>query len=207
MLKLFIGSLVLSMLHALIPSHWLPFIAISKTERWSLSRTLTVTALAGLAHTLSTTLLGMIVGLAGYEISESYHELAETVIPAVLLMLGIYYLMQHIRHAHAHTHVEARDLAGRSYGALLLSLCLAMFLSPCIEINAFFLSAGAMGWQALTLVAVIYNVVTLLGMLCMVTLGVFGLQKVNAHWFEHHEHLITGLTLIGLAVLNLFLEF
>ena len=59
--QILIGSLVLSLLHALIPSHWLPFVTIGKTEHWTESRTLIVTALAGLAHTISTTILGLIV--------------------------------------------------------------------------------------------------------------------------------------------------
>ena len=53
----------------------------------------------------------------------------------------------------------------------------------------------------------IYNVVTLSGMLVMVAIGRRGLQRVNPHWFEHYENLITGLTLVGLAILNFFIEF
>ncbi|WP_028665362.1 hypothetical protein [Runella zeae] len=205
--QILFGSLILSILHALIPSHWLPFITIGKTERWTEIRTLTVTALAGLAHTISTTILGLIVGLAGYELAEKYHELAESVIPAVLLMLGLWYLMQHLRHQHAHEHIDTQKQKGKSFNGLLFSLCVGMFLSPCMEINAYFLSAGALGWQALGLVALIYNVVTLAGMLMMVWVAGRGLRLINAHWFEHNENLITGLTLLGLSILNFFIEF
>jgi len=204
--ELLVGALVLSTLHALIPSHWLPFVTIGKTEGWSEGRTLAVTGLAGLAHTVSTTLLGLLVGGAGFALSENYHELAERVIPAVLLVLGLWYLMQHLRHSHAHSHVDAGTMRGKSFTALLLSLCLGMFLSPCMEINAYFLSAGALGAAALATVALIYNVVTLAGMLVMVWLGGRGLRRLNAHWFEHNENLITGLTLVSLAVFNSFFE-
>lgn len=205
--EILFGALILSVLHALIPSHWLPFVTIGKTEHWAESRTLAVTGLAGLAHTVSTTILGLIIGYAGYELSESYHELAESVIPAVLLMLGLWYLMQHIRHSHTHDHIDPSAINGKSFKTLLFSLCLGMFLSPCMEINAYFLSAGALGWQALGLVALIYNVVTLAGMILMVWVANRGLRLVNAHWFEHNENLITGCTLIGLAILNFFIEF
>ena len=202
------GSLTLSVLHALIPSHWLPFVTIGQTERWSLRQTLTVTAIAGLAHTVSTTLLGVVVSLAGWQLAENYHSLSERAIPLLLLALGLWYLMQHLRHRHVHDHIDAGSVRkGRSFSALLLSLGLAMFLSPCLEIEAYFLSAGAKGWGAVMLVALIYNVVTLSGMLGMVTLGRRGLNRVNPHWFEHNENLITGLTLVGLAVLNFFIEF
>ena len=206
--SLFLGSLTLSLLHALIPSHWLPFVTIGKTERWSYRQTLTVTAIAGLAHTISTTMLGVLVSLAGWQLADNYHDLSERAIPLLLLALGLWYLMQHIRHRHVHDHIDAAAVRkARSFPALLLSLGLAMFLSPCLEIEAYFLSAGAKGWKAVMLVALIYNVITLSGMLLMVTLGRRGLSQVNPHWFEHNENLITGLTLVGLAVLNFFIEF
>ncbi|KAB7726454.1 hypothetical protein F5984_24350 [Rudanella paleaurantiibacter] len=206
--SILIGSLTLSLLHALIPSHWLPFVTIGQTERWSLRQTLTVTTIAGLAHTISTTLLGVLVSLAGWQLAENYHDLSERAIPLLLLALGLWYLMQHLRHRHVHDHIDT-DTArkARSFSALLLSLGLAMFLSPCLEIEAYFLSAGAKGWSAVLLVALIYNVVTLSGMLVMVAIGRRGLQRVNPHWFEHYENLITGLTLVGLAILNFFIEF
>jgi ABC-type nickel/cobalt efflux system permease component RcnA len=130
------GSLTLSVLHALIPSHWLPFVTIGQTERWSLRQTLTVTAIAGLAHTVSTTLLGVLVGLAGWQLAENYHDLSERAIPLLLLALGMWYLMQHLRHRHVHDHIDAKGIRkNRSFSALLLSLGLAMFLSPCLEID------------------------------------------------------------------------
>ncbi len=202
------GSLTLSLLHALIPSHWLPFVTIGKIEQWSQRQTLMVTALAGLSHTLSTTLLGVLVSLAGWQLADSYHDLSERAIPLLLLSLGLWYLMQHLRHHHAHDHLDVNAVQKkRSFGALLFSLIIAMFLSPCLEIEAYFLSAGAKGWTSVLTVALIYNVITLSGMLLMVSLGRHGLQRVDAHWFEHRENLITGLTLVGLAVLNFFIEF
>ncbi|MCK8492330.1 MULTISPECIES: hypothetical protein [Spirosoma] len=202
------GSLTLSLLHALIPSHWLPLVTIGQTERWSYRQLIFVTVVVGLAHTISTSLLGILVSLAGWQLAENYHDLSERAIPLLLLALGLWYLMQHIQHRHLHNHIDTKAVRQtRSFSALLLSLGLAMFLSPCLEIEAYFLSAGAQGWQAVALVVLIYNVITLSGMLVMVTLGRHGLRRVNAHWFEHNENLITSLTLIGLAILNFYIEF
>lgn len=208
MYALITGSLLLSVLHALIPSHWLPFVTIGHAERWSLRQLLLVTTVAGLAHTISTSLLGLFVSLAGWQLAENYHNLSERVIPLLLLTLGGWYLMQHLRHHHVHDHINGGDIRKtRSFGALLFSLGLAMFLSPCLEIEAYFLSAGAKGLQAVILVAMIYNVVTLSGMLLMVLVGRRGLRWVDSHWFEHNENLVTGATLVGLAILNFFVEF
>ena len=208
MQALITGSLLLSVLHALIPSHWLPFVTIGQAEGWSQRQLLLVTAVAGLAHTVSTSLLGLFVSLAGWQLAENYHSLSVRVIPLLLLTLGVWYLMQHVRHRHVHDHINASAMRKtRSFGTLLVSLGLAMFLSPCLEIEAYFLSAGAKGWQAVLLVTLIYTVVTLSGMLIMVTVGRRGLRRVDPHWFEHNENLMTSLTLVGLAVLNFFIEF
>lgn len=206
--SLLYGSLTLSLLHALIPGHWLSFVTIGRVEGWSQRQTLGVTAIAGLAHTVSTTALGLLVSLAGGQLATSYQAVAGRVVPLLLLTLGLWYLMQHLRHRHVHDHIDANAVhRARSFGAVVFSLSLAMFLSPCLEIEAYFLSAGTKGWGAVALVALIYNVVTLSGMLLMVTLGRRGLRSVKSHWFEQHENLITGLTLVGLAVLNFFIEF
>jgi nickel/cobalt transporter (NicO) family protein len=49
-MSIVIGSLVLSLLHAVIPNHWIPVVAIARKESWSLSQTLQITFLSGLAH-------------------------------------------------------------------------------------------------------------------------------------------------------------
>lgn len=202
------GSLTLSLLHALIPSHWLPVVAIGQAQGWSYRQTLLATTLVGLAHTLSTTGLGVLVSRAGWQLAGRYSVLAGQVVPLLLLALGLWYLMQHLRHRHGHDHLGTEAVRkARSFRAVLFSLGLAMFLSPCLEIETYFLSAGALGWPAIGLVALVYNVVTLSGMLLMVTLGRRGLQRLNAAWVEHHENLITGLTLVGLALLNFFIEY
>ncbi|TFZ61767.1 hypothetical protein E4631_25715, partial [Hymenobacter sp. UV11] len=62
MLQLLTGALLLSLLHAAIPNHWAPVLAVARAERWPLRRAVGVTAVAGLAHVLSTVLLGLGLG-------------------------------------------------------------------------------------------------------------------------------------------------
>ncbi|SFE83610.1 hypothetical protein SAMN05216167_12054 [Spirosoma endophyticum] len=103
-------------------------------------------------------------------------------------------------------------LARYFYRWVSLCSCLPVWRSTGSPERTYFLSAGAKGWQAVLLVALIYNVITLSGMLLMVSVGQQGLSRVNPHWpgvarFEHNENILTGLTLVGLAVLNFFIEF
>lgn len=204
--QIILGSIALSLIHALIPSHWLPFVTIGKAQGWDRPKLLKTTFFAGFAHTLSTTIFGILVSVAGFQLSEKQHIISGKIVPLFLVILGIWFIMQHYR-KHEHSHIDANMVNGKTYSRLLFSLIVMMFLSPCFEISAYFLSAGAMGWEAVLVIVLIYNLLTISGMLIMVSLGHHGIRRINVHWLEHNEQLITGLTLWALAIFNFFIEF
>ena len=41
MIQVLLGSLLLSVIHALIPNHWLPIVAVSKAQQWTRTETST----------------------------------------------------------------------------------------------------------------------------------------------------------------------
>ncbi len=90
MISLITGSLLLSLLHALIPSHWLPILAIGRKENWSASKISRVTVLAGLAHAASTVAIGIALSLAGSALSRRLQSFTEYVAPALLVCQGIF---------------------------------------------------------------------------------------------------------------------
>ena len=49
---LFLSSCATAIIHALIPDHWLPFVLMARTEKWSERRTILLVALAGLLHVM-----------------------------------------------------------------------------------------------------------------------------------------------------------
>ncbi len=104
MYEIFLGSLALSLLHAAIPSHWLPLVALGRTQRWSQRELLATTAVVGAAHTLSTILIGILVGLVGYTIAGTHEELLRSVAPAILVLLGLAFVVQGLRGHHHHHH-------------------------------------------------------------------------------------------------------
>lgn len=203
--QVILGSIALSLIHALIPSHWLPFITIGKAQCWDFRHILRTTLLAGAAHTVSTTIFGLLASFAGFQLAENQHIISQKVVPLLLIILGVWFIMQHLR-AHEHSHIDEKILKGKTYWQLLLSLMIMMFLSPCFEISAYFLIAGAMGWQAVGTIIIIYNLLTISGMLLMVALGHHGIRRLNIQWLHRNEQLITGLTLICLALFNFFIE-
>jgi nickel/cobalt transporter (NicO) family protein len=203
--QIILGSIALSVIHALIPSHWLPFVTIGKAQGWGLRQILRTTLLAGAAHTLSTTIFGLLASFAGFQLAENQHIISQRVVPLFLVVLGIWFIMQHLR-GDEHKHIDEKIVKGKSYKQLVFSLVIMMFLSPCFEISAYFLSAGTIGWMAVATIIVIYNILTIAGMLIMVALANHGINRLNIHWLQHNEQLLTGLTLFCLAIFTFFIE-
>jgi hypothetical protein len=81
-----------------------------------------------------------------------------------------------------------------------------MFFSPCIEIEAYYFAAGTLGWGGIITVSLVYLVVTVLGMVVLVDLGLRGAKRIRSHFLEHHERKAVGLALIGLGVIAYFVE-
>jgi nickel/cobalt transporter (NicO) family protein len=212
MYQVLIGSLILSLIHALIPNHWLPLVAISKTEKWTQNQTLWATVIAGIAHTLSTIIIGIIVGLIGYKLSASYSLISETIAPSILIVLGLVYVVLDIRNNHHHHHemspnVKEQDQRKSRWVAILTSLSIAMFLTPCLEIEAYYFQAGSIGWTGIFIVSAVYLITTVSVMLFLVYLGMIGAKTFESHFLEHHEKRITGIVLIALGVLALIVKF
>lgn len=210
MWQVFIGSLILSVIHALIPNHWIPLIAISKTEKWTNKETLFATLVTGFSHTLSTIIIGIIVGFIGIKLSESYSYITRIAAPIVLILIGVIYCLLDLKSSHHHHHheIDNQKLKNRrSNLAIITSLSIAMFLTPCIEIEAYYFQAGTIGWIGIFIVSLVYLLITLFVMLFLVYLGLKGVNRFNSHFLEHHEKSITGIVLILLGLLAYFIEF
>jgi putative Mn2+ efflux pump MntP len=199
MLTIVAGSLVLSILHALIPNHWLPVLAISRKENWTLGQTTFVTFVSGLSHALSTVFIGLIIGLVGVKLANNVEDFTHFVAPVILISLGIFYIYQHYRHKHFHMHLEVKTVLKNK---IILTLVIAMFFSPCLEIEAYFLMAGAHGWTQMFLLAVLYTVVTVSGMVVWIRMAYKGVLKINWHALEHNAGIITGVTLVITGIIS-----
>ncbi len=212
MIEIFLGSLILSTIHALIPNHWLPLIAVGKTEKWTQKQTLLATFITGFSHTLSTILIGILVGLIGYKLSTYYSVISEAIAPAVLTGLGMVYLFLDFRNGHHHNHlvnpIEKEPGKNKSrWVVILTSLSITMFLTPCIEIEAYYFQAGTIGWIGILIVSMVYLLTTLTVMFLLVYLGMKGVNTFKSDFLEHHEKGITGIVLISLGLLAFLVRY
>lgn len=204
MISIITGSLIISLLHALIPNHWLPVAAIGRKEGWSLAETTRVTFIAGSAHVASTLLIGVMIGLIGDQLAGSLDHFTRIIAPGILIVMGLFFIRQHYRHHHFH--VKSKGLEKKTKSSIITAIVIAMFLSPCMEIEAYFLLAGAKGWYVIALIAVVYSVITIAGMLIWVRIVHKGLLKLNWHKWEHNAGIITGLTLVVTGIVSFFIQ-
>jgi putative Mn2+ efflux pump MntP len=214
------GAILLSVVHALIPNHWIPYVLISRSEKWSTATSLRVTAVGGFAHTLSTVIIGILIGLLGYQLNNLIESISSFYAPVILISFGLIYVIIGIKnllthshsHHHHHEHIEEdkiKELSKKSFTAITLSLSTAMFFSPCIEIEAYYFTAGTYGWMGIAALSLVYVFMTVAGMLILVSAGRKSLNALDnkMHFLEHYEKLITGSILVILGIISYFIEF
>lgn len=204
MTSLLIGSILISLLHAVIPNHWLPVLAIGRKEGWSMAETIRITFIAGMAHVISTVIIGVLLAMIGSELTSLIENFTKIIGPSILILMGLYFLRQH--YTHHHFHLEKKQIEKKSKTAIIGALVIAMFLSPCMEIEAYFLLAGSQGWHHLALIAGLYTIITISGMLIWIRIAYKGLLKLNWHQWEHNAGIITGLVLIITGIVSYFIS-
>jgi putative Mn2+ efflux pump MntP len=157
-------------------------------------------------------MIGIVVGLIGYKLSTYYSVISETIAPAILIGLGMVYIFLDFRSNHNHQH-EVKLLVtepGQNksrWAAIITSLSIAMFLTPCIEIEAYYFQAGTIGWMGILIVSAVYLMTTVAIMLLLVYLGMKGVNTFKSNFLEYHEKGITGIVLVFLGLLALFVKF
>lgn len=200
-MEILLGGLTITLLHSLLPNHWLPIVAIGRREEWSVGRVLQVTLLVGTAHALSTVVIGVLAALLGWQMTHWIAEFSHWVAPAMLILLGIFFIYRH--HTHHHFHLQSGVISQRR---LIWTLAVAMFFSPCLEIGGFFLMAGTQGWAMVALLSLFYCVLSVLGMVLWVQVAYHGLRRMDWHGLEHRAGIISGAILILTGILAFWLD-
>lgn len=203
MYNIIIGSFLLSVLHAAIPNHWLPIIAIGRKEKWALPEVFNVTIMAALAHGFSTVLIGLLLGLLGKTMANLISHFTHLIAPVIFICLGLFFIYRH--HRHKHFHLSGVPPGNQSKKQIVIALVVAMFFSPCMEIEAYFLLAGTQSNWLVAGIAIMYIITTTTGMILLVSMAYKGLIKLNWHSLEHNAGIITGITLVITGIVSFFI--
>mgnify|MGYP001558939635 CR=1 FL=1 len=222
--SLIAAAVVVSAAHAALPSHWLPFVLMGRSQGWTSRRVVAVAALAGLGHVTMTSALGLLIALAGMGLLRAVGEWGQPVMAGVLLATGAAYLLSAWRggrgHAHHHhpagEHSHSSEHACHDHGhdgepspaeprqalsdrAAFWSLFALLTFSPCEGMVPFFFASARFGWLGLLLLAAVTAALTVLGIVALVSLAQAGLERVRLPFGERGERVLTGVVLAALG--------
>ncbi|GFP97197.1 hypothetical protein PHJA_001863800 [Phtheirospermum japonicum] len=112
------GIATVSLLHSFIPTHWLPFSIVGRAQKWTLSRTLLVTAFGAVLHVMSTSLLGITAITISNTIAgeETVHKLASL----LLVILGGSYVILFLKGKGGHSHSHNQPMEKMAVAGLVL---------------------------------------------------------------------------------------
>lgn len=205
MLSLLTATILLAAVHALIPNHWLPLVAVAKAEGWKKKELNSITLMAAAAHVFGTVILGLVLGFIGKELQEQYGRTINMAMAVLLIVFGLIYFTVNLPHQHHSTQKDVQDYE-KSRRRWILIFVGMMFLSPCLEVESLFLSAGAFGMGAVFSMAGAYAVISILGIWMLVSLGIKGVNLLPAEFIEHNEKKISGAVLILVGIVSFFLH-
>lgn len=189
-------------LHAAIPTHWLPFVAIGQARGWTPRKTVGAVALAGGGHVLVTTVLGVGLAWFGFELSERFEHAFHWVVAGLLVTLGAWLIWRRKPHC---CEAPAQDLSesdgnGGDHLALL-GLFLTLTLTPCEVMLPVYLSASPYGLPGIALLSAILAIATLGAMMALTWLTAKGVRRSSWDWLKSLDQRIIGalLCLLGIA--------
>lgn len=212
----------LGFIHTLAgPDHYLPFIVMSKARQWSNFKTIWITIVCGLGHVGSSILIGAIgiifgLGVAKLEIFEGYRG---SVAAWLFILFGLVYFIwglwhgiknkghRHIHlhdngsvHRHGHDHIEIHEHGHPEVKKMNLTpwILITIFVfGPCEPLIPFLMYPAANeSTSGIVLVASVFSLVTILTMLFMVLLPIFGLKLLPMKFLERYMHAIAGFTIL-----------
>jgi nickel/cobalt transporter (NicO) family protein len=204
MYSIITGTILLGIIHALIPNHWLPLVAIARSEKWEKYELILVTSITASAHVMGTVILGIALGMVGSKLAHQYEGYVHVIAPVLLIIFGlIYFTVNRPHHHSANKNVQHYK---KSKTKWVLIFAATMFLSPCLEVESLFLTAGAYGLNGILLIALVYAVISITGIITLVILAFKGVQMMNSQFIEHNEKRITGIVLIIVGIVTFFLH-
>ncbi|WP_428897252.1 hypothetical protein Dip518_001039 [Parelusimicrobium proximum] len=205
----------------LAPNHYLPFIVLGKVNNWGIGKTLSVTALCGLAHIIGSTVLGLVGAFLGYALIniEGVDEYRHIISAGILVLFGLLYFIWGLQqalqsdgcgcgcHNHSgHVHVDEKA-ASKSAKKTIAILFLAFLVAPC-EMWIPLISAPAVEGSKMLVILVIavFSLSTVFSMLAMTAAGYFGAKFLPFKSVEKYGHAIAGFVILLCGVVMFAFE-
>ena len=205
---------------ALGPDHYIPFIALSKSQNWSKFKTVWVTALSGLGHVGSSILIGVfgyLIGITLFSL-ESLESIRGNIAGWSLIILGLLYTVWGIKksmnkephshrhfhsdgtlhdHSHDHNNFKHAHIHQKEKNTTPWVLFVIFVFGPCEPLIPLLIyPAAENNVFAVVLISLIFSIVTIGTMLAIVFLGLYGLSIIPMKKIQKHIHTLAGFSIL-----------
>ena len=213
---LIVTAISISSIHTMSgPDHYLPFIVLSRSRKWSSFKTYLLTIVCGLGHILSSVILGLIAVILGWHLNKIawFQDLRGNISSWALLIFGIAYLMYGLwrafrNKAHKHFDISGENvfvfehkhgevtLPNKRIKVTPLVLFAIFFMGPSEPlIPLLFFSGTHRSVIEITLLVAVFTISTIVTMLIMVALGRYGYNFIKTETMERFSNAIGGLVI------------
>ena len=205
LLSLLGAGFVTAFLHAALPTHWLPFVLVGRGQRWTLPQVLTAVATAGLAHILSTAVVGGLIVAAGIAMDQWISGLLPGLSAGLLFLFGAFYLGRALLRPAIMAGGPSLALSEPtvSHAAAFWGLVAMMAISPGEVLLPIYLSQATQGLLVLSALTLTFAAGTVLGMTLFTVLARAGWSVLRLERWARYEGVILGLALILIGLLVL----
>jgi sulfite exporter TauE/SafE len=215
---LIISAITISCVHTVSgPDHYLPFVALSKSRGWSFLRTILWTIICGVGHVGSSVLLGLAGIAVGWSISKlswlenirgGFAAWALLIFGLVYSVWGLYQAQNGRPHKHfdiyddgsmyvfEHQHGEvATPIKRYPVTPWVMFFIFAMGPSePMIPLLSY--PAARQSIFGITSLIIVYMFFTVITMVVMVILGLYGIAFFKSGKIERYVHALGGFTIL-----------
>ncbi len=221
-LVLMLTAAQIGVLHTLIgPDHYLPFVALAKCRNWNLAKTLLITFFCGLAHTLSSVIIGavgIIIG-ASAGLLENIEGSRADIVKWLLLGFALAYIVYGIKRGlssgYVHSHEDGTihshcGLFGHSHSHKISNdtnfwlMFLIFAFGPCEALIPMVMEpASRMDWGGVISIFVVFSSATIFTMMAMVVILLLGVGKIHfpTQFFQRWGSAITGVVILICSIL------
>jgi len=187
--------------HTLLgPDHYLPLVAMAKTNGWSAPKTASYVAVCGVSHLLGTILIGALVFLLGFAFLnlETLQSIRGDFAGWFLLSFGAIYFAWGINWAIRERRMAAKRKNANFARCTPFALFLFFILGPCEPLIPL-MSLGSESAEVFSSILVVsaFCGATLLTMLVCVMVFYYGVSRFSIFLkFENYMHAATGLIIL-----------
>ena len=208
---LLLTAVTIGVVHTIAgPDHYLPFVALSKSRGWSMVKTVNIVIISGLAHVLSSVVIGFIGIGAGIGLSriELFEGLRGNVAAWLLFSFGVAYTAWAVfrlirKKGHVHKHLA--DNNGKRQLTVWIIFLIFLF-GPCEPLIPILMyPAAEHNYAAVGVIALVFATATIGTMLISVMVLLKGIKLARLSALERYQHVIAGFAIMLCGAGILFL--